>query len=219
LRAAKTTWWKALLVTAYTTAARLGEIMNPTWADVDFEQNRIRIVPKDVSESLAAWEPKDHEGRLLPVPAQVTQLIADLQTEAAEACPYVFVPAWRWQHIQQARRLAKWKDERDLVNNLNRRLATLRKGAGVAKFTFHDLRRSCITNWARHLPAHVVQKLAGHSDLKTTQRYYLSVQADDLEKARQVQSGILGGQATDPKLTHLAQNPADDAAKAKRSGT
>jgi hypothetical protein len=76
----------------------------------------------------------------------------------------------------------------------------------VVKCTFHDLRRSCITNWARHLPAHVVQKLAGHSDIKTTQVYYLAVQEDDLERARQVQSAILNGDPTDPLLTHFGQN-------------
>ncbi|MCY2954673.1 MAG: hypothetical protein NTU53_22305 [Planctomycetota bacterium] len=55
---------------------------------------------------------------------------------------------------------------------------------------------------ARHLPIHVVQKLAGHSDIKTTQAYYLSVQHDDLEKARRVQSRILRGGSTDQKLTN-----------------
>ncbi|MFC1737588.1 hypothetical protein ACFL1G_00880 [Planctomycetota bacterium] len=39
-----------------------------------------------------------------------------------------------------------------------------------------DFRRSCITNWVRELPIHVVQKLAGHSDIKTTRLYYLSVE-------------------------------------------
>jgi integrase len=107
-----------------------------------------------------------------------------------------------------ARKDGSWQDEQKLVNNLNRRLATLRKRAGVAKFTYHDLRRSCITNWARHLPIHVVQKLAGHSDIKTTQAYYLPVQHDDLEKARRVQSKILRGGATDPKLTHSVQKRA-----------
>ena len=82
---------------------------------------------------------------------------------------------------------------------LNRRLATLRKRAGAAKFTFHDLGRTCITNWARHLPVHVVLKLAGHSDIKNTQCYYLSVQEDDLEKARVVQSEVLGFSGLTPK--------------------
>jgi len=72
--------------------------------------------------------------------------------------------------------------------------------------TLHDLRRSCITNWAKVLPIYVVQKLAGHSDIKTTQKYYLAVQEEDLEMARQVQSKILKGNLTDPKLTHSGQN-------------
>ena len=92
------------------------------------------------------------------------------------------------------------------MNNLNRRLATLRSRAGLEKFTYHDLRRSCITNWAKVLPAHVVQKLAGHSDIKTTQKYYLSVQEDDLDRARRAQSAILEVDPTDPKLTHSGEN-------------
>ena len=81
-------------------------------------------------------------------------------------------------------------------------LATLRKAAGVSKFTSHDLRRSCITAWARYLPIHVVQKLAGHSNINTTRQYYLSVQEENLEKARCVQSAILNGRPTDQLLTN-----------------
>ncbi|MCY2950436.1 MAG: site-specific integrase [Planctomycetota bacterium] len=199
---ASTTWWKALFTAAYTTGARLNEILNLTWSDADFAQNRIRIASKEAGDTLAGWEPKDHEGRILPVPVEVMQLLADLQTEAPEGCPYVFVPDWRWDYIQKSRKAGTWQDEQRLVNNLNRHLETLRKRAGVGKLTYHDLRRSCLTNWARHLPIHAIQKLAGHSDIKTTQVYSLSVQHDDLEKARRVQSRILRGGSTDPKLTH-----------------
>ena len=52
---------------------------------------------------------------------------------------------------------------------------------------------------------HVVQKLAGHSDMKTTQQYYLAVQEDDLEKARKVQSDILAAAPTDQLLTNSAR--------------
>ena len=203
LSAAPTLWWKALLSVAYTVGARLGEMLHLTWADVDFLENRIRIVSKGNEGAQCEWEPKDHEGRLLPVPGDVIKLLTQLQAEAAEGCPYVFVPRWRWDYIQRARKAKRWDDRRSLVNNLGRRLATLRKAAGVAKFTYHDLRRSCFTNWARHLAIHIVKKLAGHSDIQTTQQYYLSVQEDDLEKARQVQSEILGGVLTDPLLTHF----------------
>jgi integrase len=173
---------------------------------VDFEGARIRIVIKGGTEALREWEPKDHEGRVLPIPLEVVTMLADLQAESVEGCPYVFVPGWRWEYIQQARKDHRWSEEHSLVDNLIRRLTTLRKRVGVAKFTYHDLRRTCITNWARHLPTHVVQKLAGHSDIKTTQQYYLSVQEEDLGKARRVQSEILKANPTDPLLTHLGQN-------------
>jgi integrase len=195
-------WWKALLSVAYTTGARIGEILNLTWADLDFETNQIRIARKQEGEGSPTWEPKDREGRVLPTPPEVMQLLADLQASSTEGCPYVLVPPERWEHIQRLRENGTWTETQFLINNLNRNLAVLRRRAGVAKFTYHDLRRSCLTNWARFLPTHVVQKLAGHSDIKTTQTYYLAVQEDDLEKARQVQSAILNGNPTDPLLTH-----------------
>ena len=134
------------------------------------------------------------------------QLLVDLQTTSAEGCPYVFVPLWRWKHIGAARQAGSWNENGKLLNNLHRRFRTRRMRAAVDNCTLHDLRRSCITNWARMLPIHVVQKLAGHSDIKTTQRYYLAVEEDDLAKAREVQSKILSAVSTDPKLTHSGRN-------------
>jgi hypothetical protein len=77
--------------------------------------------------------------------------------------------------------------------------------ASVTGCVLHDLRRSCITNWAHILPIHVVQKLAGHSDIKTTQKYYLAVRQEDMERARILQSKILANDLTDPLLTHFSQ--------------
>jgi len=134
------------LSVAYTTGAGSGELLNLMWKDVDFEMNRIRIAGKEADGNLRGCEPKDHEGRILPVPAQVMQLLADLQVTSAEGCPYVFIPSWRWNHIQEAQKSGKWSDEQALPNNLHRRFQTLRKDAGVSKCTLHDFRRLCITN-------------------------------------------------------------------------
>jgi integrase len=206
LNATTDLWWKTFLSVAYTSAARTGELLNLMWKDVDFEMNRIRIVCKEAEGNLRSWEPKDHEGRVLPVPAEVIQLLADLQVTSAEGCPYAFIPEWRWKHIKQAQKAGKWNDDQALLNNLNRRFNTLRRRAEVAKCTLHDLRRSCITNWAKVLPIHVVQKLAGHSDIKTTRLYYLAVEESDLERARKVQEKILRNDQTDPLLTHFGKN-------------
>jgi len=203
--AAPNLWWKGLLSVAYTTGARIEEIVNLTWADVDFETGRIRIVSKEADADLSNWEPKDHEGRVLPIPPQVEEMLVDLQVEAVSGCPYVFVEPFRWEYIQRARAEGRWDEDGQLMNNLIRRLNTLRRRAKVAKFTYHDLRRTCITNWARHLPIHVVRQLAGHSDIRTTQKYYLSVQDDDLGRARQVQAQILGADLTDQEMTNSAR--------------
>ena len=56
------------------------------------------------------------------------------------------------------------------------------------------------------MPPHVVRELAGHSDIETTQTYYLSVQEDDLAKAREVQSAILELDPTDQLMTNTAPN-------------
>ena len=65
------------------------------------------------------------------------------------------------------------------------------------------------TNWAKQLPIHVVKELAGHSDIKTTQSYYLSVQPEDITKAQKVQEALLGKipktDLTDPKVTHFGK--------------
>lgn len=90
-----------------------------------------------------------------------------------------------------------------LVNNFGRRFHKLRRAAHVAQCVLHDLRRSCITNWAHILPIHVVQKLAGHSDIKTTQKYYLAVRQEDMDRARILQSKILANELTDPLLLSI----------------
>jgi integrase len=115
----------------------------------------------------------------------------------------------RWAYVRDRIDQKKWRKGQDLMNNTLRRFKTLCRQAGVKPYTIHDLRRSCITNWAKALPVHVVKELAGHSDIRTTQEYYLSVQADDVAKAQQAQgeilNGILGATPTDPKLTHSTQ--------------
>jgi len=202
----ETLWWKALLSLLYTAALRLDEAINLTWYDVDFENSQVHVRRRDESREVLAWEPKDREKRVLPVPDTAMQLLADLQAAAMKGNPYVFVSFERWQFIWKARDAGRWRDGQSLVNNLNRRLAILRRNAGVRHFTFHDLRRTSITNWARAQVPHVVRQLAGHSDIRTTEKYYFSVLPDDLEKARQVQEAILNGDLTDPLVTHSGQN-------------
>ena len=87
---------------------------------------------------------------------------------APESSRYIFMEHRRWDYYQMRVTTGKWKMEQGLVNNVLRRFKSLCRKAKVGSYTVHDVRRSCVTSWARKPPIHVVQKLAGHSDIRTT---------------------------------------------------
>jgi integrase len=184
--------WQSLLVVLYTAGIRLREALNLTWSDIDFDAGTLYVTRKTASGWVQAWTPKDHEMRAIPLPEQAVNVLSAWQAVAPEQCPYVFMEAGRWQYYRQQVVERRWRQGCDLVNNMLRRFKTICRMAGVGPFTIHDLRRSCITNWAQRLPIHVVQQLAGHSDIKTTQQFYLSVQPEDVDKAKAIQASLLG---------------------------
>lgn len=191
LLVSKTLWWKAFFVLAYTSAGRRDELLNLTWANVDFETHNVTFVPKKASSHQLAWQPKDHETRTIPIPREAVQLLADLQVESEEGNPYVFLSTGRLDHVVRRRAEGTWQSDFELVNNLTRDLGVICRHADVEYFTPHDLRRSCITNWARRLPIQTVQHLAGHSSIATTRKYYLAVLEADCTAAREIQSELM----------------------------
>jgi integrase len=201
--------WQTLLVVLYVTGLRKLEAMHLLWSDIDFESGMLHISRRDAKGYVQKWSPKDHELRSIPLPKQAVNLLAAWQAVAPLDCPYVFLDAGRWAYYRERFDAGTWKARQELANNWLRRFKTLCKHTGIGKFTLHDLRRSCITNWARQLPIHVTQQLAGHSDIHTTQTYYLSVQLEDVAKAKRVQGKVISGigdaKLTDPKLTHWTQ--------------
>ncbi len=61
----------------------------------------------------------------------------------------------------------------------------IRAKAGIKKGTFHDLRRTAITNWFHELKDITeVMELAGHSKYETTLEYYLATKDDLVKRAR-----------------------------------
>ena len=54
----------------------------------------------------------------------------------------------------------------------------------MASGTFHDLRRTCLSNWiVQGLSLHEVKELAGHAGIETTDRFYLAVRKDVVDRA------------------------------------
>jgi integrase len=44
-------WWRVLMSIAYGSGLQRGEILNLTWADIDFENQRIHVLMKESSQS------------------------------------------------------------------------------------------------------------------------------------------------------------------------
>ena len=71
----------------------------------------------------------------------------------------------------------------------------------------------------------MTQQLAGHADIKTTQKFYLSVQDDDLRARRAQQQIVMGlstvvvSEPTDQELTNSALKPCCPKRKVLASGT
>ena len=204
------TFWKTILATVYTTGLRLQELLNLTWSDIDFQEGQLHVTRKSEGRWVQPWQPKDCEMRVVPLPEQTLNLLTAWQSVAQEKCPYVFMEHERWDFYKKKVEAGTWNNGQSLSNNILRRFKTLCKRAKVKIYSVHDMRRSCITNWAKALPVHVVQMLAGHSDIRTTQTYYLSVQPEDIKKSQKIQSEMLGkipeADLTDPKVTHFGKN-------------
>jgi integrase len=125
------------------------------------------------------------------------QLLANMQAQAQEKYPYVFILPARLQRIRERQKQGKWNARLQIVNNMRKTFRAMCDKAGVTKLTLHDLRRSAITNWAQRLPIQIVQQLAGHSDISTTKKYYLAVRSEDLESAGKLFNSIMSEYSND----------------------
>ena len=120
---------------------------------------------------------------------------------APEGSEFAFVTPKRAAWIKAKREAGTWKEDQAVVNNLTRDFKAIVRSARIADATLHDLRRSCITHWARKLRAPIVRELAGHADIRTTLKYYVSIRQEDLAEAREVSAKAL---LLDPKPTQNA---------------
>ncbi|MCP4261636.1 MAG: site-specific integrase [Planctomycetes bacterium] len=184
-------WWNTLISIAYGSGLRRNEILHLAWINVDFENQQIHVRPKRETVETIEWEPKDHEERVVPMADETAQLLADLYAQAKERFPYIFISPKRLKRIRERQKVEDWTSRSEVINNLVRNFGVIRRRAGVAECTLHDLRRSAITNWAGQLPIQVVQQLAGHSDISTTRKYYLTVRSEDMAFANRVLNSIL----------------------------
>ena len=124
-----------------------------------------------------------------------------LLIEAGFGSKMVFVSSLRLAWMRQQQDAGKLNEGQLTLNNLGRGFRAIAKRAGIKDISVHDLRRSAITHLVRKLSSHVVQRLAGHSSITTTLKYYLSAQPDELMQAK---AAVALTQLSDARRTETA---------------
>ena len=183
--------WDIVFLLALTTAMRRGEILNTTWKDIDFENGLINVSPKRDTKYTWLWEIKDNERRRLPLTEEVAKLLIEHHSRQPEGLPYVFILPDRYEYILKLRKQGKWKQRHAAcpVSNFRRQFQLILSYSGIEDAEFHDIRRTCITNWFRNgLSEYDVMTMAGHSSFETTRKFYLAVRDDLIEKTKTASS-------------------------------
>ena len=175
--------WRAMILLAYTAGLREAEIWNLTWADIDFEGMTASVNPKSATRTTWAWSPKDHERRQLPLSADAK--LALMRVPRTDGVPYIFVSKERYARLQASRRRGR-DPGRETLNNFLRMYHVRCRWADVPEDDFHALRKTAVTNWLEAgVPPHEVQKMAGHSSVETTIRYYATIDRAAIDRVRQ----------------------------------
>lgn len=133
---------KAIIILALDTGLRRGEILTLTWANVDLISRQLNIL---------AFNTKTAKARSVGMTPRVFYELDALYSKSR-------------------------KDPNDLVfgisDNFKRSFAGAREDAEIDGLTFHDLRHTAITRMVQAgLPAPVIMKISGHTQMSTFQRY------------------------------------------------
>lgn len=145
---------------------RPSDVRGLRWPDVDLKARTITI-----RRAITRGEettPKSGHQEVLPI-------VASLQSQLETALAKRKDP---WAHVALTFKGEPWGE-----SGLNQSFQRARDRAGLDTWSVHDLRHFFVSELFRSgAPAHVVQALARHEDLKTTQRY-ADLDANDLRAA------------------------------------
>ena len=214
LEVAPSDWWRCFLRLLSTSGLRLNEALHLRWEHLDFEVGTVRVSRQDGGRftvdgqefPLLAWSAKARSSyRTIPLPDETVTELQRYKLKAGRSA-YVFVGLERLELVDRKLRNGKLRDNYELANNLLRRFKTVqhharellakRRGLHIDKIQWrigclHDLRETFITS-VKVLPLDVLKRVAGHSNVRTTLRYYTAETARDADDVRAalVSSGL-----------------------------
>lgn len=151
LAAAPTSHWKAFIYLAAGCGLRVGEICNLRWEDIDLDGQLLQV------RNRSHWQTKSRRNRKLGLSDRAVGLLTTLK-RGANSAEYVFLTS----------KGNKWG------NNIQHAFTAIVENGQVDPCTLHDLRRTFCTEVSKQVSPKVLKELAGHSDIKVTEKYYLA---------------------------------------------
>ena len=134
-----------IVMVAYYTGMRRGEIFTLKWKDINFNTKQI-VLDKDNTKS--------GKSRYIPMHEEVLKVFNGLQ------------------QTTQSNLIFKSPVTGKKLDTIKRSWSTLIKAAEIDNFRFHDLRHNfCSMLAMKGIPLYTIAQIAGHSDVKMTQRY------------------------------------------------
>lgn len=203
IEAAPSDWWRLFIALLAGTGLRLGEALYLRWETVDLAAGRVSVSPQDAADwslgettlRLPAWTAKAPKSyRVLPLSSDLIARLTVWKVKAGNT-PYVFLGIPRIRAISSRIARATWRQNEVPVSSLHPPFRTIqkrakallakRRGVEVQEVAWrlgtpHDLRDTYIMVLANNgVPMHVASRMAGHSDIKITERFYLHAAAED----------------------------------------
>jgi len=161
-------WFKPLIITAFYTGLRQSELLDLKWKHIDFKNKQLTVVAgkggksrttvllKPANEILLHWKKNTNYGR--------------------DRFVFESVKSMKGQCVRMTNRTAA-----RVFKNF------MRKAELSESIHFHSLRHSCATYLLKQgFSVHEVQKMMGHANISTTERYLHLVPEDLNEKARKL---------------------------------
>jgi len=159
---------------ALESSARIGEILNIQWCDVDFEKGLINISNK------GDFQTKTGEERFIPISKKIMQLIKEkpylddneisVQQNIFEQNSNIYELNNKENKTYVFGKIDGTKFSTTYISKLFKK--KIIKAGFEDKFHFHCTRHTSITGMGNsNFPLFFMQKLAGHKNIKTTEGY------------------------------------------------
>ncbi len=158
---------KLIIMTAYETGMRRGEIENLKWDRVDLEAGFINLRPEDT---------KTEEGRRVPMPSHLLKKYRALRNSEASQTVHINTGAYVFRREIKGV-LKRTGHTKHSFDNACRK-------AGLEDFHFHDLRHTFVTRMRdKSVPDRVIMAITGHRTMSTFTRYDKGPSLDQLKAA------------------------------------